>query len=174
MVGHPGEASLPQQQLWGAQTPSSGHPHSPTALSPLSLEDLCWRPCLAVPWPGGLELTPDPGKRRADPCMALSAMFSAVSVPASSCLQHCLIAHVRCQDKAGRKGRWDSPIVTSSSTQVTAGSQKQQSRVIFCKTKGTPVTAWHAAATGKRDVKPNRKWLQRMVAPGGCLFPTAE
>lgn len=72
-----------------------------------------------------------------------------------------------------RKGRSGSPVVTSSSTQVTASSQRQQSRDIFCKTKSIPVTAWCMAVTGKGALEPYRKWLQRTVAPGGHVLPTA-
>lgn len=81
---------------------------------------------------------------------------------------HYFTAHIRYRRNAPRKGRWDSPVVTSSSTQVTTGSWRQQLRNIFCKTKSISVTAWCMAAAGKGALEPYRKWLQR-----GRVLPAA-
>lgn len=93
--------------------------------------------CLADLQLGWLELTPDPRKCK-DMAFAHLSVLCSLCCWAAFGIPHYFTAHETCWED----GRLGSPVVIISSTQVTAGSWRQQSRGIFCKTKSILVTTW--------------------------------
>lgn len=120
---------------WDVQTPNTRHPCWPKPALPL-------KPILGALEGFSAALQPAAGLARVNSrpqeeqghglCTPLSAVFplllgSILDPPTLSLPQ---------------QGRSGSPVVTSSSTKVTAGSWRQQSRGIFCRTESILVTTW--------------------------------